>query len=297
MTMNQEMKEQLQHGKGFVAALDQSGGSTPKALERYGIGKDAYKTEEEMFDLVHQMRARIITDPAFTSDRILAAILFEKTMDSSIEGKKTGTFLWEEKHIVPILKVDKGLDTEENGVQKMKPFPGLSDLLDKALANHIFGTKMRSLIHSYNEEGIHAVVDQQFAWAKEILAKDLVPIVEPEVAIDSPDKEKCEALLHDEIKAHLDQLEEGQEVMLKLTIPSEANLYKDLSDHPRVLRLVALSGGYSRKEANDLLAKNQGMIASFSRGLTEGLSNDQSDQEFTKTLDQSIEDIYQASIN
>ena len=294
--MNQEMKDQIKNGRGFIAALDQSGGSTPTALKRYGVLEDAYSNEEEMFDLVHQMRTRIITNPAFTKDHILGAILFERTMDSEIQGKPTADYLWEEKHIVPFLKIDKGLADLENGVQRMKPNPGLDALLDKAIEKHIFGTKMRSVIQSYNEEAIVGIVDQQFDLARQIIKKGLVPIVEPEVSIDSPEKEKCEALLVKELKKHLDQLEEGQDVLLKLTLPNIPNLYQELTKHPRVLRVVALSGGYSREEANDKLAKNENIIASFSRGLTEGLSKQQSDEEFTKTLEASIQDIYEASM-
>ena len=294
--MNQEMKDQIKNGRGFIAALDQSGGSTPTALKRYGVLEDAYSNEEEMFDLVHQMRTRIITNPAFTKDHILGAILFERTMDSEIQGKPTADYLWEEKHIVPFLKIDKGLADLENGVQRMKPNPGLDALLDKAIEKHIFGTKMRSVIQSYNEEAIVGIVDQQFDLARQIIKKGLVPIVEPEVSVDSPEKEKCEALLVKELKKHLDQLEEGQDVLLKLTLPNIPNLYQELTKHPRVLRVVALSGGYSREEANDKLAKNENVIASFSRGLTEGLSKQQSDEEFTKTLEASIQDIYEASM-
>ncbi|MBS4872656.1 MAG: fructose bisphosphate aldolase [Peptoniphilus sp. oral taxon 375] len=294
--MNQEMKDQIKNGRGFIAALDQSGGSTPTALKRYGVLEDSYSNEEEMFDLVHQMRTRIITNPAFTKDHILGAILFERTMDSEIQGKPTADYLWEEKHIVPFLKIDKGLADLENGVQRMKPNPGLDALLDKAIEKHIFGTKMRSVIQSYNEEAIVGIVDQQFDLARQIIKKGLVPIVEPEVSIDSPEKEKCEALLVKELKKHLDQLEEGQDVLLKLTLPNIPNLYQELTKHPRVLRVVALSGGYSREEANDKLAKNENVIASFSRGLTEGLSKQQSDEEFTKTLEASIQDIYEASM-
>ena len=242
------------------------------------------------------MRTRIITNPAFTKDHILGAILFERTMDSEIQGKPTADYLWEEKHIVPFLKIDKGLADLENGVQRMKPNPGLDALLDKAIEKHIFGTKMRSVIQSYNEEAIVGIVDQQFDLARQIIKKGLVPIVEPEVSIDSPEKEECEALLVKELKKHLDQLEEGQDVLLKLTLPNIPNLYQELTKHPRVLRVVALSGGYSREEANDKLAKNENVIASFSRGLTEGLSKQQSDEEFTKTLEASIQDIYEASM-
>lgn len=288
--------EKVKNGKGFIAALDQSGGSTPKALKLYGVNEDKYNNEDEMFDLVHEMRTRIVTSPSFTGEHILGAILFEQTMDREVEGKYTADYLIE-KDVVPFLKVDKGLADEENGVQLMKDMPELDALLDRANERNIFGTKMRSVVNSFNEEGIKAVVDQQFEVGKQILAKGLVPIIEPEVNINSADKKEIETLLKKEILAHLDDLSEGEEVMLKLTIPTEANLYEDLVNHPRVIRVIALSGGYSRDEANELLKKNNGILASFSRALTEGLSANQSDDEFNADLKKSIESIYDASVN
>ena len=293
---NMSQLEKVKNGKGFIAALDQSGGSTPKALKLYGVNEDQYNNEDEMFDLVHEMRTRIVTSPSFTGEHILGAILFEQTMDREVEGKYTADYLIE-KDVVPFLKVDKGLADEENGVQLMKDMPELDALLDRANERNIFGTKMRSVVNSFNEEGIKAVVDQQFEVGKQILAKGLVPIIEPEVNINSADKKEIETLLNKEILAHLDDLSEGEEVMLKLTIPTEANLYEDLVNHPRVIRVVALSGGYSRDEANELLKKNNGILASFSRALTEGLSANQSDDEFNSNLKKSIESIYDASVN
>lgn len=293
---NMSQLEKVKNGKGFIAALDQSGGSTPKALKLYGVNEDQYNNEDEMFDLVHEMRTRIVTSPSFTGEHILGAILFEQTMDREVEGKYTADYLIE-KDVVPFLKVDKGLADEENGVQLMKDMPELDALLDRANERNIFGTKMRSVVNSFNEEGIKAVVDQQFEVGKQILAKGLVPIIEPEVNINSADKKEIETLLNKEILAHLDDLSEGEEVMLKLTIPTEANLYEDLVNHPRVIRVVALSGGYSRDEANELLKKNNGILASFSRALTEGLSANQSDDEFNADLKKSIESIYDASVN
>lgn len=294
--MNKEQVDIIQNGKGFIAALDQSGGSTPKALKLYGINEDAYSSEDEMFDLVHEMRTRIITSPAFTSEHILGAILFEQTMDRTIEGKNTGDYLWEEKGIVPFLKVDKGLADEEYGVQLMKPMPQLDELLERAVDRHIFGTKMRSVIKEANEDGIKKVVDQQFEVAKKILSYGLMPIVEPEVDIHVTDKVKAEEILKRNILAHLDQLADDQKVMLKLTIPTEANAYKELIEHPKVLRVVALSGGYPQEEANRKLAENAGLIASFSRALSEGLNADQSDTDFDARLKQAIAEIYNASI-
>ena len=293
---NMSQLEKVKNGKGFIAALDQSGGSTPKALKLYGVNEDKYNNEDEMFNLVHEMRTRIVTSPSFTGEHILGAILFEQTMDREVEGKYTADYLIE-KDVVPFLKVDKGLADEENGVQLMKDMPELDALLDRANERNIFGTKMRSVVNSFNEEGIKAVVDQQFEVGKQILAKGLVPIIEPEVNINSADKKEIETLLNKEILAHLDDLSEGEEVMLKLTIPTEANLYEDLVNHPRVIRVVALSGGYSRDEANELLKKNNGILASFSRALTEGLSANQSDDEFNSDLKKSIESIYDASVN
>ncbi|QYA48150.1 fructose bisphosphate aldolase [Nosocomiicoccus ampullae] len=288
--------DKVTNGNGFIAALDQSGGSTPKALRLYGISENSYDTEEEMFDLVHKMRTRIVTSPAFTSDKILGAILFEQTMESKVDGKYTAEYL-ADKGIAPFLKVDKGLADKENGVQLMKPIPELDELLDRANEHGIFGTKMRSVIHEANEDAIKEVVKQQFDIGKRILDKGLVPIIEPEVDIHSEDKEKIEDIMKVAILDELDKLEEGQDVMLKLTIPSVRNNFKELVEHPRVIRVVALSGGYSRATANELLKENDGIIASFSRGLTEGLSVDQTDEEFNNMLEDSVEKIYDASVN
>lgn len=292
--MNQEQAQRMTNGKGFIAALDQSGGSTPKALAAYGIAADSYQGEDEMFNLVHQMRTRIITSPAFDKQHILAAILFEQTMDREIEGKKTGDYLWDVKGIVPFLKVDKGLAAEENGVQLMKPMPGLDDLLKRAVERHIFGTKMRSVIKKASREGIKAIVDQQFEIGEKISKAGLVPIIEPEVDIHITDKAEAEAILKEEILKHLEKVEKP--VMLKLSIPSKDNFYEELIRHPKVMRVVALSGGYSRDEANELLARNHGLIASFSRALAEGLSAQQSDAEFNAMMKDSVDKIYAASI-
>lgn len=294
--MNQSQFEKVKNGKGFIAALDQSGGSTPKALAAYGISEDAYSTEDEMFELVHKMRTRIITSPVFDSKYILGAILFEQTMNSKIEGMYTADYLAEKKGIVPFLKVDKGLDQEANGVQLMKPNPGLGELLNRANERHIFGTKMRSVIKEANVEGIKAVVRQQFEIGKQIIAAGLVPIIEPEVDIHSSEKEKCEDLLKTELLNHLNNLSEDENVMLKVTIPTKANLYKELIDHPKVVRVVALSGGYSADEANAKLKENDGLIASFSRALSQDLRNDQTDEEFNSTLRKAVQSIYEASI-
>ena len=291
----QAMLDKLKTQTGFIAALDQSGGSTPKALRLYGIEESEYSSDEEMFNLVHEMRARIITSTPFSGERVLGAILFENTLDREIEGMSSAHYLWQKKRVIPFLKVDKGLAEESNGVQVMKPMPGLDALLAKAVAQDVFGTKMRSVVKLANHQGIKDVVAQQFEVGKQILAAGLVPIIEPEVDIHSPQKAEAEALLKLEILAQLNLLNEGQEVMLKLTLPTEANFYKELVDHPRVLKVVALSGGYSREEANAKLAENQGMIASFSRALTEGVSAKQSQEEFEATLDTAIEGIYQAS--
>lgn len=288
--------EKMEHAPGFIAALDQSGGSTPKALRLYGVGEDAWNTEEEMFALVHQMRARIITSPAFGGERILAAILFEDTMDREIEGQPTAEYLWGAKKVVPILKVDKGLADLADGVQVMKPMPHLDALLAKAKAAGIFGTKMRSVIQQASESGIKAVVKQQFEFARRIIGAGLVPIVEPEVDIHCPDKARAEAMLKAELLRELDSLASKERVMLKLTLPELDNFYSDLIDHPRTVRVVALSGGYSRDEANSRLARQNGMVASFSRALTEGLSKQQTDAEFNTMLDASIQSIYDASI-
>lgn len=292
--MNQEQAQRMTNGKGFIAALDQSGGSTPKALAAYGVAADSYQGEDEMFNLVHQMRTRIITSPAFDKQHILAAILFEQTMDREIEGKKTGDYLWDVKGIVPFLKVDKGLAAEENGVQLMKPMPGLDDLLKRAVERHIFGTKMRSVIKKASREGIKAIVDQQFEIGEKISKAGLVPIIEPEVDIHIADKAEAEAILKEEILKHLEKVEKP--VMLKLSIPSKDNFYEELIRHPKVMRVVALSGGYSRDEANELLARNHGLIASFSRALAEGLSAQQSDAEFNAMMKDSVDKIYAASI-
>ena len=283
-------------GNGFVAALDQSGGSTPKALKLYGVEEDAYTGEAEMFDMIHAMRSRIAQSPAFTGDRVVGAILFEMTMDRQIGGKPSATYLWEEKGVVPFLKVDKGLADEADGVRLMKPMPELDALLDRANAAGIFGTKMRSVVDAASPSGIAANVAQQFEVGHQILAKGLVPIIEPEVTISIADKAEAEAILLAELTRHVDALEEGQEIMLKLTLPENANHYKSLVDHPRVMRVVALSGGYSREEANARLAQNTGMIASFSRALTEGLSAQQSDAEFDAALDETIASIHAASV-
>ncbi|MBT8474010.1 MAG: fructose bisphosphate aldolase [Alphaproteobacteria bacterium] len=291
-----EQAEQVRSGKGFIAALDQSGGSTPKALRLYGIEEDAYSTEAEMFDLIHAMRSRIVQSPAFTGDRIVGAILFEMTMDREIGGKPSAKALWEDRHVVPFLKVDQGLADESNSVQLMKPIPGLDDLLDRAKAHGVFGTKMRSVINAATPSGIAAVVDQQFEVGSQILDKGLIPIIEPEVTITIPDKAEAEEILLAEITKHLDAMPADREVMLKLSLPTVANIYKPLVDHPRIMRVVALSGGYSREEANAKLAQNTGVIASFSRALTEGLSAQQSDDEFNATLDATIASIYEASV-
>lgn len=280
---------------GFIAALDQSGGSTPKALKLYGVEENEYSNDEQMFDMVHQMRTRIITNSAFTGERVLGAILFENTLDREIEGMPSAKYLWQEKNVVPFLKVDKGLADESQDVQVMKPMPELDALLDKAVAQNVFGTKMRSVVKMANAEGIAAVVEQQFAVAKQIIAKGLVPIIEPEVDINSPQKAEAEAILRDELIKHLNTLAEDELVMLKLTLPSSANFYADCVAHKNVVKVVALSGGYAREEANQKVSENAGMIASFSRALTEGLSAKHSDEAFTEQLDQGIESIYQAS--
>ncbi len=288
--------EQMTNGQGFVAALDQSGGSTPKALGLYGIGEDAYASEAEMFDLMHAMRSRIASAPAFTGDKVIGAILFEMTMDRRMGGKPSAQYLWEDRGVVPFLKVDKGLADTADGVRLMKPMPELAALLDRANAHGIFGTKMRSVIDAASPSGIAANVAQQFEVGGTILDHGLVPIIEPEVTISIADKAEAEDLLLAELARRLDDLPKGREVMLKLTLPETANLYKPLVDHPRVMRVVALSGGYSRDEANARLARNTGMIASFSRALTEGLSADQSDAEFNDMIAATIDSIYRASI-
>ena len=294
MGINIEQADKIATGTGFVAALDQSGGSTPKALKLYGIAEDAYSGDEQMFDLVHQMRTRIITSPSFDGDRILAAILFEDTMDRDIEGRATAEYLWDVKKVVPILKVDKGLAAEQDGAQVMKPIAGLDQLLARAVDNGIFGTKMRSVI-KLPGAGLDAVVAQQFEVANQILAAGLVPIIEPEVDIHSPRKGEAEDQLKAAIITHLGALGDGRQVMLKLTLPDTDDLYRDLVDDPRVMRVLALSGGYTRAEACERLARNHGVIASFSRALTEGLTAQQSDAEFDKTLDSAIAEIAAAS--
>lgn len=294
--MNNEQLQQMKSGQGFIAALDQSGGSTPKALAAYGVAEETYNSEEEMYDLVHQMRTRIVTSPAFTNNHILGAILFKQTMRSSIDGLLTADYLWNQKHIVPFLKIDDGLDELKDGVQLMKPMPELMELLEEANDKHIFGTKMRSVIKEYNEVGIAQAVSQQFEVARQIIAAGLVPIIEPEVDIHAADKSAIEHRLRDLLTEYLDMLQSDQLVMLKLTIPTDDNLYESLINHPNVVRVVALSGGYEREEANQLLARNHGLIASFSRALSEGLSAQQSDDEFNATLGTSIDAIYQASI-
>lgn len=294
--MNMTQLERIKNGKGFIAALDQSGGSTPKALEAYGIKKSAYANDVEMFQLVHSMRTRIMESPGFSKERILAAILFEKTMDSKVQGLFSADYLWEKKGIVTFLKVDKGLADIENGCQVMKPIPALDDFLKRAKERHVFGTKMRSLIKEVNEAGIKAVVDQQFGFAKIIASAGLVPIIEPEVDINTLDKQGAERILKTELLKHLKSLDSQTLVMLKLTIPTEDNFYEDLSKLPNVLRVVALSGGYSRQEANAKLARNHSLIASFSRALSEGLRVDQTQADFDTVLDESIQSIYQASI-
>jgi fructose-bisphosphate aldolase, class I len=295
MSAFEQQKAKFQTQAGFIAALDQSGGSTPKALRLYGIEESAYSNDSEMMDLIHAMRTRIITSPSFSGERILAAILFEDTMDREIEGRPTAEFLWEAKNVVPILKVDKGLADEADGVQLMKPMPALDALLAKARGKGIFGTKMRSVIKQASPSGIKAVVKQQFDVGRQIIAAGLVPIIEPEVDIKCPDKAAAEDILKAEIMAQLDALPEGQLVMLKLTLPEQDNLYADCIAHPRVLKVVALSGGYSRDEANARLARQHGMVASFSRALTEGLSAQQSEAEFDAALDAAIESICEAS--
>ena len=294
--MNAQQLAKVRSGKGFIAALDQSGGSTPKALKLYGIDESQYSNEDEMFELIHKMRSRIISSPAFTGERIVGAILFEKTMDGEIEGISTAKYLWEKKKIVPFLKVDKGLADETKGVQVMKLMPDLDALLKRGKDAGIFGTKMRSVIKLANPEGVKAIVGQQFETAKQIIKHNLIPIIEPEVDINSPEKAEAEKLLKSEILKKTNELGDDESVMLKLTLPSTAGFYQELVDHTQVTRVVALSGGYVREDANAKLAQNPGVIASFSRALTEGLSVNQTDEEFNKTLDASIESIYQASI-
>lgn len=286
----------MQNDPGFIAALDQSGGSTPKALKTYGVAEDRYSNDEEMFDLVHEMRSRIITSPSFTSEKILGAILFENTMDKTIEGLPTAQYLWNQKGIVPFLKIDKGLAEKENGVQLMKDIPKLHELLRKAEANNIFGTKERSVIHELNEEGIKAVSDQQFALARQVLSHKLVPILEPEVNIDAENKDEIEKILLENLLEGLDKLDDKDRVIFKLTIPTTSNLYEPLVNHPKVVRMVALSGGYSQADACEKLAQNNGLIASFSRAFSQGLVESQSEEEFDSMMAESIDLIYNASI-
>jgi len=290
------MREKMRSAPGFIAALDQSGGSTPKALGLYGLDEGSWSGEQEMYDLIHQMRCRVITSPAFTGARILAAILFEMTMDRQVEGKGPAEFLWEDKQVVPFLKIDKGLAKQADGAQVMKPIPDLGALLERALGHGVFGTKMRSVVTLADPVGIQAVVDQQLAVARQVLAAGLVPIVEPEVDIHSPEKAAAEELLTERLLAALPELDDGEQVMLKLTLPEKDGLYASLLGHPRVLRVVALSGGYTREQANARLCRNHGVVASFSRALTEGLSAQQSEVEFDRVLDASIQSIYDASV-
>jgi fructose-bisphosphate aldolase class I len=293
---NAKQADQMRNAGGFIAALDQSGGSTPKALRLYGLDESAYANDAQMFDLIHDMRARIAQAPAFTGEKVIGAILFEMTMDRQIGGKPAAQFLWEDRGVVPFLKCDKGLEAEANGVQLLKAMPDLDDLLDRAVANGVFGTKMRSVINAANAEGIAANVAQQFEIGKQIIAKGLVPILEPEVNIAIADKAEAEDILLAELLKQLDALSDDQTVMLKLSLPSKANQYAPAIAHPRVMRVVALSGGYSRDEANALLAQNKGMIASFSRALTEGLSAQQTDDEFNTAIGEAIDSIYAASV-
>ena len=286
----------IRAGGGFIAALDQSGGSTPKALRLYGIEEDRYDGEDQMFDLIHEMRARIVKAPAFTGDKVIGAILFEQTMDRDFDGTPAAEYLWRERGVVPFLKIDKGLEDEADGVQLMKPMPGLDETLARAAALGIFGTKERSVINAANADGIEAITAQQFEVGRQVLAHDLVPILEPEISIGAPDKAEAETMLRDRILAHLDTLPDGTEIMLKLTLPEVDDHYAPLVDHPKVMRVVALSGGYSRDEANDRLSRNRGIIASFSRALTEGLSDGQSDDEFQGTIAGTIDSIHRASV-
>lgn len=294
--MNEEQLNVMASGQGFIAALDQSGGSSPKALKLYGIPEDAYDSEEKMFDLIHQMRERLMSSPSFTGDKILATILFEQTMDRTINGEDTAAFLWKQKHIVPFVKVDQGLSDADNGVQLMKPMTKLDSLLDRAVDKGIFGTKMRSFIHEPNEQGIKAIVDQQFEYGHKIAERGLMPILEPEVSIKCPDKPQADRLLVAALRSKLDELSEDTQFMLKLTLPDENNLYAPLIEHPRVLRVVALSGGYSLAESCTILAECHHLIASFSRALTEGLTADQTDAEFDEKLGSNIDEIYTASL-
>ena len=294
MTFDQQL-EKIQKENGFIAALDQSGGSTPKALHLYGIGASDYSDDGEMFDRIHEMRTRIITSPSFGGDRILGTILFENTMNRTISNMGSASYLWQQKRVVPFLKVDRGLEKEKDGVQMMKPMPNLGELLRQAASNGVFGTKMRSVIKVANGPGVTAIVDQQFKIGKQIISAGLVPILEPEVDIHSETKSEAEELLLERLMEHISGLSSGQKVMLKLSLPNRDNLYAPCIEHPNVLKVVALSGGHSREHANALLARNNGMTASFSRALTEGLTAQQSDEEFNTILDSTIESIFQAS--
>jgi fructose-bisphosphate aldolase class I len=293
--MNEEQLQKMRDGAGFIAALDQSGGSTPKALKLYGIPEDSWSGDDEMFDLIHEMRARIIKSPAFNGDRILGAILFEQTMDRQIDGLDTGDYLWSKKNVVPFLKIDKGLEAEADGVQLMKPMPGLDELLKRGVARNMFGTKERSVIKLANPKGVEAIAAQQFEVGAQVLRHGLVPILEPEIDIHSPEKAKAEELLKQALLSGLEQVPDGQPVMFKLTLPETDGFYGELVEHPKVLRVVALSGGYSREEANARLSRNPGVVASFSRALTEGLSAQQSDEEFDAALDAAVSSIFAAS--
>src|SRR5438309_747897 len=293
--MNQQQFDKMRTGRGFIAALDQSGGSTPKALKNYGVDEDAYSNDEEMFRVMHEMRSRIMKSPSFNGDRILGAILFEDTMDRQIDGRDSGDYLWNVKNVVPIIKVDKGLADEKDDVQLMKPIPGLDDLLKRAVEKGFFGTKMRSVVKDADQTGIDAIADQQFELGRQIADAGLVPILEPEIDIHSPHKAEAEAMLKKALLDRLEQWPSDKYLMFKLTLPEEDNFYSELVDHPNVVRVVALSGGYSREEANARLARNKGVVASFSRALTEGLSAQQSDEDFNKTLDASIQSIFDAS--
>jgi fructose-bisphosphate aldolase class I len=293
--MNDEQIQKMREGDGFIAALDQSGGSTPKALKLYGISEDSYSGDDQMFDLIHEMRARIIKSAAFNGDRILGAILFEKTMDRQIDDLDTGDYLWSRKNIVPFLKIDKGLEAEADGVQLMKPMPGLDDLLKRGVAKNMFGTKERSVIKLANAAGVQAIVDQQFEVGRQVLSHGLVPILEPEIDIHSPEKAQAEELLKPALISGLDGVPDGQQVMFKLTLPEADGFYQELVDHPKVLRVVALSGGYSREEANARLSRNPGVVASFSRALTEGLTAQQTEEDFDTLLDDAVSSIFAAS--
>jgi fructose-bisphosphate aldolase class I len=293
--MNDEQIQKMREGDGFIAALDQSGGSTPKALKLYGISEDSYSGDDQMFDLIHEMRARIIKSAAFNGDRILGAILFEMTMDRQIDDLDTGDYLWSRKNIVPFLKIDKGLEAEADGVQLMKPMPGLDDLLERGVAKNMFGTKERSVIKLANAAGVAAIADQQFEVGRQVLSHGLVPILEPEIDIHSPEKAQAEELLKPALISGLDGVPDGQQVMFKLTLPEADGFYQELVDHPKVLRVVALSGGYSREEANARLSRNPGVVASFSRALTEGLTAQQTEEDFDTLLDDAVSSIFAAS--